>query len=708
MSSGTHPPTSSSSSPGTNVFGSLPKAGFLRRGSNKKTPAPAPVLALKTPTPPLHQAESEPIANSSHRFDTHKNPIPTSTLTSTMTTSTSRTNENEDPLYGPNPPASIAHSNSSGSLAPFGDSRAVSVGSSSIALVEHDLTRRGSVVSNASSSLQPNSGLTQAFGPGGGSSTSGAHFRNPNRNSLSSFASSSGGSPRGTASLFSNSTTIGDLSTASMPLLPQGGAPPPSHSSQTANSSATGSQMSFAGRRDSLSATSDSSSVHSYPPRPRTGASSESDQGRSSFGQWPSTNSTDLGPSDRIRHTSSSDTWSNGFSFYNSVVGRRGSANSLGTGSNYGGYGLTSTGVPGASPSSKIHSPHSIINYALSSNRAATSSSPQSSYINPLAPLRKRLARALAFPRRGNGFEVQLVLELIDALEHCVEEGSRRRRLSLPTLNHAGIETEIAPHKLVRADPDDFEHVEQEGGGADTPTAGTTTTAPAPSTSLEALFEEVQVLIKELVEIASDARKCLVAGRYGPLSLLPAGVTTSSSASKPSKLDPSALANALIDPGTLDWWPRRLSRDLRALLDDVGFAAVLRRRRQGGGRGVGENGTASATLASSRLSFRGRSAFGFDDLRESGEEDWETDESLNQALTVVVESLQNRQDGASVVGSKNGAWEGENGAKIPGRIGLGVVMLEVGLAGEDVERKEKLLVEGQRRWDSWKKSQEAD
>ncbi|SGY32469.1 BQ5605_C002g01368 [Microbotryum silenes-dioicae] len=371
------------------------------------------------------------------------------------------------------------------------------------------------------------------------------------------------------------------------------------------------------------------------------------------------------------------------------------------TGSTYGGHGVNSSGWPGPSSSSKIHSPPSIINYALSSNRATVSSTSQSSYINPLAPLRKRLARALAFPRRGNGFEVQLVLELIDALEHCVEEGSRRWRLSFPTLNLVGIETEIAPHETISVDSDDLEQVDNDS--TDTPTKGMTPTPPAPSTSLEALFEEVQVLIKELVEIAPDARKCLVAGRYGPLSL-PAGAST---ASKLSTFDPSTLANALIDPGTLDWWPRRLSRDLRALLDDVGFAAVLRRRRQGSRRGLDEDGTTSGTSASSRLGFRGRSAFGFDDLRETGEEDWETDESLNQALTVVVESLQNRQDGASVVGHKNGVWEGE-GAHTPGRIGLGVGMLERGLAGEDIERKEKLLVEGQRRWDSWKRSQGLD
>ncbi|SCZ90761.1 BZ3500_MvSof-1268-A1-R1_Chr1-3g02224 [Microbotryum saponariae] len=86
MSSGANPPNSSSSSSGTNVFGSLPKAGFLRRGSNK--------LALKTPTPSLHQAESEqagPLANGSYRFESSKHP----TLT--------LTNENEDSLYGINP-----------------------------------------------------------------------------------------------------------------------------------------------------------------------------------------------------------------------------------------------------------------------------------------------------------------------------------------------------------------------------------------------------------------------------------------------------------------------------------------------------------------------------------------------------------------------------------------------------------------------------
>lgn len=68
-----------------------------------------------------------------------------------------------------------------------------------------------------------------------------------NRSSLSSFASSSG-SPLATASTFSaGGTTIGDLSTASMPLLPGG------------------------------PAGSDTSSVHSYPPWPRNRASSSVD-----------------------------------------------------------------------------------------------------------------------------------------------------------------------------------------------------------------------------------------------------------------------------------------------------------------------------------------------------------------------------------------------------------------------------------------------
>ncbi|GAA5867957.1 hypothetical protein JCM3774_004737 [Rhodotorula dairenensis] len=183
---------------------------------------------------------------------------------------------------------------------------------------------------------------------------------------------------------------------------------------------------------------------------------------------------------------------------------------------------------------------------------------------NPLAPLRKRLARSLAATGRGRRLhtEVQLLLELVEALDACVA-----------SLAHP-LEADAVPpdrartsHPLLSASP---------------AVALTTTTAgPTDLTRLVAV-DEVRLLVQELIELIPDAQRCLQEGAYGPLAQ--SDVTTDALLqSLEARVDPhgpssDTLSVPPISPTTspprLDWWPARLARDCRALLEEAGLPST--------------------------------------------------------------------------------------------------------------------------------------
>lgn len=131
---------------------------------------------------------------------------------------------------------------------------------------------------------------------------------------------------------------------------------------------------------------------------------------------------------------------------------------------------------------------------------------------NPFAPLRKRLRRTLfASANKRLAIELQLLVELVDALD-----------------------------MLIAASMNPPE------------------TLPSGRTKAEESMSEVETLLGELIEAAPDAKQCLMNGQYGPMA---GGVHT--------------LKRDSYDPSWSEWWPRRLARDCRAVLDELGFPTTM-------------------------------------------------------------------------------------------------------------------------------------
>ena len=348
------------------------------------------------------------------------------------------------------------------------------------------------------------------------------HAHDYNRNSLSSFASSSG-SPLATTSTFSvGERTIGDLSTASMPLL-------------------------GAGHRAVEG--SDTSSVHSYPPPPwqRQGAESSLDG-------------------------------------HDEAGGGAGA-----------GVGLRPRSVRTSSSSTDFARDHwsAYVSRPAPPPRVANTPPLPAPNYNPLAPLRKRFARAIGAGRKVT-VELQLVVELVDALEHCITAFSGKGDDPLGLASHP------SPGPL--AQPSSSPGVDGRPGSAGSSVSMSylvglsAKTAMARAADIE-LMNEVRSLVKELVEICPDAQTCLTNGEYGPLAYGPPTLALAATDKPPSIGGGARLRSApsphstrqvnianhaaaasdntkldMKDPGTPDWWPRRLARDCRALLDEVGVA----------------------------------------------------------------------------------------------------------------------------------------
>ena len=185
---------------------------------------------------------------------------------------------------------------------------------------------------------------------------------------------------------------------------------------------------------------------------------------------------------------------------------------------------------------------------------------------NPLAPLRKRLARSLAGSGGQLHTEVQLLLELVDALDHCITLFSTQTPTDPSSLSPM---SRSSHPPLFSSLPVPFDE-------SATPSIGPT------RNSKSALLDEVRLLVRELVELVPDAQRCLTNGQYGPLAF--PNTTTirlmQSLENKEIVESPSPSPPILKTPrptswksGThsSEWWPSRLARDCRSLLVEAGL-----------------------------------------------------------------------------------------------------------------------------------------
>ncbi|GAA5856353.1 hypothetical protein JCM8547_000883 [Rhodosporidiobolus lusitaniae] len=404
---------------------------------------------------------------------------------------------------------------------------------------ELDNHRRGSAVSTSSAF----SSYSRPHGPSSNrpSDRGGASSINTNRHSLSSFGgytlNSIGSNP--SMPLLAKQQTresyVGFPSTST-----HESSPPPSRDGRPR--AHTTSAYSFSQR-----SISDSSSVHSYPPKPRQRTYSAAGSSENGEGSW-AREIERTGATGQIRREKSreqSDAW------------------------------------PAFVTTSYIHQPvarpaatySSFSKYSFPGPSTRTPPIPS----NPLAPLRKRLARSLASTNttRRLHTEVQLLLELIDALEHCITSfsppsangkhrasgDSNASSTSVPLTPSSAGGRSTSAHSI---DPSDAPLSASTSSSTST-NAPSTSTSAAPSRSQQpksTLVDEVRLLIRELGELVPDAQRCLSSGQYGPLAY-------------PGTSTKVLLQSLEEDPGDaegrVEWWPRRLAKDCRALLEEAGL-----------------------------------------------------------------------------------------------------------------------------------------
>lgn len=294
-----------------------------------------------------------------------------------------------------------------------------------------------------------------------------------------------------------------------------------------------------------------------------------------------------------------------------------------------------SSSAPSAASSSKVPPPRpSTTSDATKSANAAvivTRAGALRGSANPLAPLRKRLARSLAGAGGHLHTEVQLLLELVDALDHCIT------LFSSPSASKSTALPSSTSPKSTGAREDDGKTTASEREGSSEQNNNLQSMSAGgggvggPARSKTALLDEVRLLVRELVELVPDAQRCLANGQYGPLAFpntttarlvqslerlqpqpaepveMSGGklgpLTTSPSASPSSPRTPSnppprppSLASSSSPPspfsagryarpsvrvstsswesrgvGGEDWWPTRLARDCRNLLVEAGL-----------------------------------------------------------------------------------------------------------------------------------------
>ncbi|BGO96521.1 hypothetical protein RTBOTA2_000422 [Rhodotorula toruloides] len=370
--------------------------------------------------------------------------------------------------------------------------------------------------------------------------------------------------------------TIGDISiTSSAPLLNRHATRDDQHGSRAPSptrpsngrpsSSGNGVASTSRARLDSSSASlysySETSSLHSYPPkpRPRTGSSmagsenGEAGGGGLLSGSWKNW-------AREIEATGAT-----------GQVQRRGSGDSR------------ADPWPTVVTQSYIHQPvarpaaayqSSLSSYSFPApSRTPTHRSPPVP-VNPLAPLRKRLARSLASTSgtRRLHTEVQLLLELIDALEALLASfsssatssgGDRSSGDSNASSGGAGLANGASAGLSASTSSVTDDPLSSSIHSASARSTGSSASAPPPSRAT--LTDEVRLLIRELVELVPHAQKCLAGGRYGPLSQ--PGISTRAllaTLEHSSRSSPETVSSP-------EWWPRKLARDCRTLLEEAGL-----------------------------------------------------------------------------------------------------------------------------------------
>lgn len=378
---------------------------------------------------------------------------------------------------------------------------------------------------------------------------------------------------------------------------------------------------------------------------------------------------------------------------------------------------------------------------------------------NPLMPLRKRLARVLRAGKRGS-VEVQLLLELIDALEHYIR--ATEQLLVTPTRSST-------PHSV--------------SAPATPPTPPATfasETAPASQACID-LLSEVRSLVKELVEFVPDAQVCLTSGQYGPLAFPcaslhyqhpqqavhhPQGANGKSAVAFSSALPslPPSTTHAMVlhdmkgargedssdvREARTQWWPRRLSRDCRALLEDVGFSVSVLTAAAAAAVGanastptlgsVGDSSarrrthsTSSASNSSSSLALSSSSSLPAQGAAVSPTATAELGEALQALNTADGDTAVAAAVAAASVGLSEGqSREGGSGADAvdlthhhqsqfdvdTNRFALPSSLAASGASGGggggatggsssiSKARREQLLVEGQKRWEAYRRRQ---
>ena len=185
---------------------------------------------------------------------------------------------------------------------------------------------------------------------------------------------------------------------------------------------------------------------------------------------------------------------------------------------------------------------------------------------NPLAPLRKRLARSLAATGRGRRLhtEVQLLLELVEALDACVA-----------SLAHPLEAEAVPPDRQLRASTSMLSVAPTQLAS---PSKRGDAPGHSPATPRLVAVDEVRLLVQELVELIPDAQRCLREGAYGPLTQ--SDVTTDvllQSLEDPDPTTDGASSSPVTQTSPLwklDSWPARLARDCRALLEEAGLPST--------------------------------------------------------------------------------------------------------------------------------------
>ncbi|GAA5969062.1 hypothetical protein JCM11641_007455 [Rhodosporidiobolus odoratus] len=280
---------------------------------------------------------------------------------------------------------------------------------------------------------------------------------------------------------------------------------------------------------------SDTSSVHSYPPRPRqrtrstAGSSDQGEGGLNRWGGWaPEIERTGAtGQIKREKTKDSQDMWP---AFVEQSYIHQ----------------------PIARPAATYQSLLSSYSFPAPSTRTPDPPLASPTSINHLGPLRKRLARSIS--TAGTSTDVQLLLELIDALENCITSfaAPAAARASHDSTTSSILHSSVPPTAL-------SPHTD---ALAPSPVSQSSFASALTSRSHQSLVDEVRFLIRELLELVPDAQRCLAAGTYGPLAR--------PSASTKTLLQSLQVPNAAVSASP-DWWPRRLARDCRTLLAEAGL-----------------------------------------------------------------------------------------------------------------------------------------